>query len=161
MVLLVRLSKMHFRLPNALIQLLLDPRQAFATVNFKSGDGPALKRMLCQQLHAGAELLELDMRLPNQFDLDRMTRAGVDRWGSALFKADWKKQKANSKASWEVSFSSNCMKACLRLAAFAIHGNSSLYVCVFHHGSPWFPVFSPPCVKGKCLVFWVLNSHVP
>lgn len=130
LILLVRVSKMGFRLPQALIRVLLDPGQAFATVNFKSGDGPALKRMLHQQSDKRAELLELDMRLPHEFDLDCMTKAGVDRWGAALFRTEWKKQKPGRKASWVVSLLSNSIQERLCVVSLAIHGDRFLCVCV-------------------------------
>lgn len=103
-VLLVRMSKMGFRMPALLLRLLQDPGLVFVTVNFKAGDGPSLQRTL--QMHCtGAELRIMDAPVQRQFDLDTMTNMGVARWGAALFGAPWSKPKPDDGRDWLVSVS--------------------------------------------------------
>lgn len=101
-VLIVRLSKMGFLLPPALLQLLQDPTRAFVTMNWKAGDGPSLQRTL--QLHCEVpEMLGPERSVQRRFDLETMTRTGITRWGSALFGAAWAKPTPNSRCDWMVS----------------------------------------------------------
>lgn len=100
-VLLVQIAKMRFHIPYSLLRLLQDPGLAFVTVNFKAGDGPSLQRTL-QTHFTDLELLGMDGLMQQQFDLDTMTRMGVEKWGTAIFGAHWAKPNYTGGSSWGV-----------------------------------------------------------